>query len=507
MPSRAHARQSESPATAADADAVDVLRLEQATRGLRSARPELSAATPAPLWQSGALAGGLLTLLVGLIIAPWAASMVLLAGLSLPFFCVVTLRGLALVLSRPEDHERGAPRARAVWPTYSILVPLYREAHVVPGLVGALTALDYPASALDILLVLEASDPETRAAVDAIRLPAHMRVVVVPDGLPRTKPKALNYALSLTEGEFVVVFDAEDRPEPDQLNRAVAAFERAVRSGERLACVQARLNIYNPSETWLTRQFTLEYTALFDCLLPTLQRLGLPLPLGGTSNHFPRRVLDVAGGWDPFNVTEDADLGIRLARMGWKVGVLGSTTWEEAPATFAVWKGQRTRWLKGWMQTFLVHLREPPRTMHELGPKGFLGLVVLMGGMLLSALVHPWFYVLFAHDLVTGTLTSAPADPAARLLWQLGLFNLVMGYVTGAALGAVAAVRRGAGGLAGHVLLMPFYWLLISYAAYRGLWQLAVAPFLWEKTEHRARGDSREPPDEQTVSSRLYDGA
>jgi cellulose synthase/poly-beta-1,6-N-acetylglucosamine synthase-like glycosyltransferase len=179
------------------------------------------------------------------------------------------------------------------------------------------------------------------------QLDAHMQVLVVPEGAPRTKPRATQYALQFARGEYVVVYDAEDAPEPDQLRRALAALRAG---GERLGCLQAQLNIYNSDATWFTRQFTVEYTALFDCILPTLERLRLPVPLGGTSNHFPRAVLDAVGGWDPYNVTEDADLGIRLARAGWHVGVLNSTTWEEAPPTFRIWKGQRTRWLKGWMQ-------------------------------------------------------------------------------------------------------------------------------------------------------------
>lgn len=237
----------------------------------------------------------------------------------------------------------------------------------------------------------------------------------------------------------------------------------------------------------LTRQFAIEYLVLFDCLLPTLERLRLPVPLGGTSNHFPRRLLEASGAWDPFNVTEDADLGIRLARMGLEVEVLASTTWEEAPADFRNWLGQRTRWLKGWMQTYLVHIRQPSRLLAELGWWRFTGLQILMGGLILSALVHPWFYVLAALDAAFGVL-SLPVDvPEATALWWIGAFNLAAGYLTGLALGLVAVLGRGQHRLAAHTILMPIYWLLISAAAYRALWQLAAAPYLWEKTEHRGR--------------------
>lgn len=202
--------------------------------------------------------------------------------------------------------------------------------------------------------------------------------------------------------------------------------------------------------------------------------------------HFPRAVLDAVGGWDPYNVTEDADLGIRLARAGWRVGVLASTTWEEAPPTFRVWKGQRTRWLKGWMQTYLVHMREPGRLWRELGTKRFLGFQVLMGGLILSALVHPWFYVLLAFDLWQGKLLGIPDSMLGQTLLWVGVLNLIAGYVSAIALGTVAAARRGRRRLAVHALLMPLYWLGISYGAYRALWQLVSAPYYWEKTEHSA---------------------
>ena len=186
-------------------------------------------------------------------------------------------------------------------------------------------------------------------------------------------------------------------------------------------------------------------------------------------------------------MTEDADLGIRLARAGWHVGVLSSTTWEEAPPTFRVWLGQRTRWLKGWMQTYLVHMRSPRLLWQELGARRFLGFQVLMGGLILSALVHPWFYVLVGCDLWYGRLLGMPESLLGYSLLWIGVFNLIVGYLSAIALGTVAAARRGRLRLAVHALLMPIYWLAISYAAYRALWQLFTAPYYWEKTEHSSR--------------------
>ncbi len=448
-------------------------------------------------WQKAAFAGAAAAIAAGAVTAPRGTLAALMAFLALPFFCVVVLRAIALGqtgnVSRSAERSPEIARGASL-PRYSVLVPLLREATVVPALVAALRRIDYPADKLEILFIVESFDAETRAALEAGPLPEGARIVVVPEGEPRTKPRALNYALEFATGEYVTVYDAEDVPEPDQLLKALAVL----RSRQSIGCVQSRLNIYNSADTWLTRQFTIEYTALFDCLLPALERLSLPVPLGGTSNHFPRAVLESVGGWDPFNVTEDADLGIRLARAGLSVEVLASTTWEEAPRSFVVWRGQRTRWLKGWIQTYLVHMREPFRLARELGVRRFLGFQVLMGGLLLSALVHPWFYVLAALDAAHGLLTVVPDSWAGRALWWLGVFNLVIGYATGVALGTVAVRARGQSSLAVHALLMPAYWLLISLAAYRALLQLAVAPYLWEKTEHGgvSRRDCPEGEDE-----------
>lgn len=236
----------------------------------------------------------------------------------------------------------------------------------------------------------------------------------------------------------------------------------------------------------LARQFTIEYSALFDAQLPALARLGLPVPLGGTSNHFKRDALEHCLAWDPFNVTEDADLGIRLARAGFRIGIAPSTTWEEAPVTLGAWVRQRTRWLKGWMQTYAVHLREPRRLRREVGWRQYFAVQALIAGLVLSALVHPWFYVLTAVEIAFGDPLTPPENTFAHMLWVLAFVNLGLGYLSSMALAAFAVARRGRRRLIPHILLMPAYWMLISLAAYRAIWQLIRAPYLWEKTTHRA---------------------
>jgi cellulose synthase/poly-beta-1,6-N-acetylglucosamine synthase-like glycosyltransferase len=297
--------------------------------------------------------------------------------------------------------------------------------------------------------------------------------------MPQTKPKACNFALRFARGEYLVIYDAEDRPEPDQLRKVVATFRR---SPANTACLQCRLNYYNVDENWLTRMFTLDYALWFDQMLPGLERLGMPIPLGGTSNHFRTDVLRELHAWDPFNVTEDADLGIRICQKGYRVGVVDSTTYEEASCRVGQWVRQRSRWIKGYMQTLLVHTRRPLHLMRSTGPLGFLGFVFFIGGTVVAGLLNPVFWAFYLIWLVAAATSFDPIFPQSLLF--LSLFNLLAGNGAFTYLTMLAPIRRGWLGLIPLSLTLPAYWVLISVAAYRGLWQLIRDPFYWEKTQH-----------------------
>jgi hypothetical protein len=469
--------------------------IDHAIEGLWRADRAASARWGAETWQMVVVVGVLGLFFGGIAVAPEFVVPLVLALMTVPFLCIVLLRSMAVVeLLRPRPSIDTAIHHRSVTdaalPRYSAMVALYRESAILPDLVAAMAALDYPSAKLEVLLVLEASDTETLAAVAALDLPGNIRPVVVPEKGPRTKPKALNYALELVTSPYVVVYDAEDIPEPDQIRRALAAFAEG---GADVACVQARLGIHNARQGWLPRQFALEYAAQFDGLLPALDRLGLPIPLGGTSNHFRVDRLKAVGGWDPYNVTEDADLGFRLARAGHRTMTIASTTWEEAPIRLGSWIKQRTRWLKGWMQTYLVHMRQPARTRRELGWRGWLALHGLIGGMMLSTLVHPICLAGIAYQVASGGLLVASDSTAQRVLIGIALLNLVLGYASAMTAGAIAAWRRGWRRTSLAALAMPLYWQLVSIASYRALYQLFRAPHLWEKTAHgHSRGVTRE---------------
>jgi glycosyltransferase XagB len=361
-------------------------------------------------------------------------------------------------------------------PSYTILVAVYREANMAAELVAAMAAIDYPRSKLQILLVAEADDAET---LDALRRHAHsppFDIVAVPAMQPRTKPKALAFALPFVRGDIVVVYDAEDRPEPDQLRKAAAAFA----ADPALGCLQARLTPDN-RESWLARMFTVEYAANFEVLLPALARWRVPLPLGGTSNHFRRAVLERVGGWDPFNVTEDADLGIRLARFGYRSATLASRTYEEAPVRWRDWLPQRRRWIKGWMQTAIVVLRwRKPR----LKPLHALAVNALITDAVLSLLAFPVSLVLFAVALWSIGSGIWPDSPFSWAFLGVNSFNaaaflLASGTAGWRGLKAIEATH-----LAPCIAALPIYWLLMSLAAWQALFLLLREPFRWEKTEH-----------------------
>jgi cellulose synthase/poly-beta-1,6-N-acetylglucosamine synthase-like glycosyltransferase len=356
---------------------------------------------------------------------------------------------------------------------------MFREPKILPMLARSLRQLDYPLGKLDIKLVLEASDHETIAVASTLGLEGVFEIVRVPPSQPQTKPKACNFALQFARGEFLVVYDAEDRPEPDQLRKVVATFRQ---SSPDTACLQCRLSYFNANENWLTRMFTLDYALWFDQMLPGLERLNVPIPLGGTSNHFKIDVLRELHAWDPFNVTEDADLGVRLTQKGYRVGIVDSTTFEEASCHTGNWIRQRSRWMKGYMQTFLVHTRHPLHLVRTIGPIGFLGFVFFIGGTVLAGLLNPVFWLLYLVWLVAATNGFDPLFP--QLLLFLSLFNLLAGNAAFIFLHMLAPIRRGWLSLIPYSLTAFGYWVMISIAAYKGLWQLLRNPFYWEKTQH-----------------------
>lgn len=387
----------------------------------------------------------------------------------------------------------------AALPRYTILAALHDEAEVVGQLIERLSRIDYPANRLQGLLVLEAHDHATIAAALAAPRPAWLEVFVAPPGQPLTKPRALNCALGQATGDLLTVYDAEDEPDPRQLQEAAARFA-ADRAG-RLACLQAPLRIRPRSTatpTFLERQFAAEYAALFETMLPGMCRLGLPFPLGGTSNHFRTDVLRAVGGWDVWNVTEDADLGFRLWRGGWRLGVISRPTWETPPGALRHWLPQRTRWLKGYMQTFGVHSRRP----WELGPRGLFSLFVTVGAGLASAAIHG----LSLAWLGTAVLVSAMAGVTPRIP-VLAAVVLLVGAASAWLCCWIGARRAGVRYGLADMAAAPAYWALLSLGWAHAAWRLIREPFAWDKTVHRPDPPQAFRPVPRPVHARLDETA
>ncbi len=418
------------------------------------------------------------------VISPQTALAVM--GFLLLLLCTVTTitRFAALTVSRVESVQE-VPKGAVVLadhrplPKLSILVPLYDEAVMIGPLVESLKHLDYPRECLDVKLLLEANDLKTIHAAQMADLPPWITPMVLPDGAPRTKPRAMNLALDFCDGDIIGIFDAEDTPDPDQLQVIAEHFRSAP---PEVASVQCQLSFFNARENWITRCFQIEYAIWFDVLLRGWERLGLPVPLGGTSVYFRASALRQLGGWDAHNVTEDADLGMRLARFGMKTAVVTSTTQEEANCKLLPWIRQRSRWLKGFMMTWLCHMRTPRALLRELGLPGFFGFQVLFLGGAASYLAMPLFWASVVLMLLTGESVYGPAMPS----WALIALSIVLVLGQAVMLGSaiLALYRRRKLKLIAWVPTLVFYWTIGAAAAWKAVIELAFAPYYWDKTTH-----------------------
>ncbi|KLT65647.1 glycosyltransferase family 2 protein [Pedobacter sp. BMA] len=364
-------------------------------------------------------------------------------------------------------------------PVFTIQLPVYKEDKLIRKLIWNLQSLDYPREKLDIKLLIEEDDDKTLNAVRDLDFPAIFEVVVVPFHMPKTKPKACNYGLHFSRGEYLTIYDAEDVPDQDQLKKVVLLFNKLPSN---FICIQCALNYFNRNENFLTKMFTLEYSYWFDYMLPGLGTLDIPIPLGGTSNHFKMEKLIELGGWDPFNVTEDADLGIRAFAKGYKVALVNSTTYEEANNEPFNWIRQRSRWIKGYMQTYLVHMRNPAELIRKIGWKGFWGFNFFIGATPLTFLVYPILLVLFLCYIILDLKNIKTIFPDWVL--YISTFNLVVGNILMIYVNMIAVFKRRFYELILFAIVNPVYWLMHSISAYKGLWQLVTKPFYWEKTNH-----------------------
>ncbi|AHM04435.1 Glycosyl transferase, group 2 family protein [Roseibacterium elongatum DSM 19469] len=446
------------------------------------------------------------------VLFPGPLMLFLMGCAGIVFLCNLALKLLvvAAMLTRPRapaTDPAGARLAVLRPPVVTLLVPLFHEATVATHLVQRLARLHYPPERLDILLCVEAEDDVTARALAATRLPPHMRAITVPEGQPRTKPRALNYCLNYARGDIVGIYDAEDLPEPDQIARVVQRFAEV---GPEVACLQGQLDYYNSAHNWIARMFTMEYASWFRVLLPGVQRLGLVVPLGGTTLFLRSDALERLGGWDAHNVTEDAELGLRLARAGYRTEIVETTTFEEANAAIRPWIRQRSRWLKGYLVTWAAAMRQPFALWRDLGTWRFVGVQAQFLAAVLGFLLSPLLWSL-------GIKAAGFAHPLDRYMpegWYPPLFAVML---LGAGLTmAVALLGCRAAHLRHHRIyapLMEVYYILGIAAAWRAVFETLVRPFFWAKTAHGQFGgthpladtvrDRQQRPDQSCSASSL----
>jgi cellulose synthase/poly-beta-1,6-N-acetylglucosamine synthase-like glycosyltransferase len=461
------------------------LRLEASVSGFADRVPLMSARSLLSRGQRNAFIGTLILIAIGLVLSVRTTITALVAALTCAYVVAVIYRAYlfsrstrsnALTIVSDED-ALSVPDAEL--PFYTVLLPAYNEASVINKLVENLAQMDYPVDRLEVLLLVEEDDEETLTALRASEPPPQFKLVLIPPAEPRTKPKALNFGLTLARGEIVAVYDVEDKPDILQLRRAAVTLSR---NGPEVACVQAQLSYRNATQNIITKWFTVEYAMWFSFFLPGLVTLNAPIPLGGTSNHFRKDALRALGGWDPYNVTEDCDLGIRMFREHYEILVLESITLEEANSDFVNWVKQRSRWYKGYLQTFLIHLRSPRELNKEIHFKGMGHLCAFVGSTPILATLNPIFWIMtivwfVAQPEFLREVFPAPVYYVGLILWSFG--NFLLWYLT-----VLTARHIEREGLVLAAVLVPIYWVMMSIAALKATWQLIVTPSFWEKTAH-----------------------
>ncbi len=425
-------------------------------------------------------------LFIGLV-TNWHTTLVaFIASITFIYFCDLLFNLFLIYKSftaspeiRVRDEEINYMRT---WPTYTILCPLYMEGQIVKQFTSAISSLDYPKDKLQVLLLLEEDDRETIAEITSLQLPPYISVVIAPHSYPKTKPKALNYGLAFAKGDYTVVYDAEDIPDANQLKKVILAFEKA---DPTITCIQAKLNFYNPYQNLLTRIFTAEYSLWFDLILTGLQSINAVIPLGGTSNHFRTKSLQQLKGWDSFNVTEDCDLGLRLVKHGYRTAIVNSTTYEEANSKLGNWFSQRGRWIKGYMQTYLVHVRNPSQFIQQAAIYNFLAFQLVIGGKIFSLFINPLMWIITICYFLFRSTTGAFIEsffPAP--IFYMGIVCLIFGNFLYMYYYMVGCAKRGYFPLIKYGFVVPFYWLFMSISGWYALYKIFTNPHYWAKTHH-----------------------
>lgn len=367
------------------------------------------------------------------------------------------------LFSKKEKTEIITP---SQFPMYTILLPCYKEEiGTLKKLITGIKNLNYPKEKLDVKILLEETDLQT---IENLQQISHtFEVLKIPNAFPTTKPKACNFGLYFAKGEYVVIYDAEDIPHPNQLLTALSKFSSASKN---IMCVQSLLNVYNHSKNLISICFSLEYLVWFNCFLPAFLKCGMWIPLGGTSNHFKTKELLKIGGWDAYNVTEDAELGIRIAKNGYKTDIIYSYTLEESTITIKDFILQRSRWLKGFLITFLINILDFKSTL-KLDFLNILQIIFSLGmaffGFFSIPLIIFFSFFITPNELLISLYST-------NLI--CGILYLMICYIVG--------LREKFTNYNKAFYFLPLYFALHICASIVAFWDFFKSPFHWRKTRH-----------------------
>lgn len=368
-------------------------------------------------------------------------------------------------------------------PIYTIILPVRDEEYsILKNLLDSINNLDYPKDKFDIKFVVDEEDIKTIEAGKELLKKFNFDLIIVPDYRIKSKPLSCNYALKFIKGEYITIYDAEDRPEKYQLKKAIQKFKEL---GNDYVCLQASLHFYNKYKNFLTYCFSIEYSMWFDFTIRSIDKFGSFFPLGGTSNHFKAKKLLELGKWDGFNVTEDAELGVRIARAGYKVSYLNSITEEECPITIHAWIKQRTRWIKGFMQTFCEYMffKKPIciKSTINFKPIRKLKFFDIITFNLFIMMSFFFFITMMVIFLNLDIATNIKDFKLLIIMSYINIFSfLIMTYMSF----IIIIVKNKIKFNVFYLILFPFYWILHYIAGVRACYYLIVKPFYWAKTKH-----------------------
>ncbi len=410
-------------------------------------------------------------------------------GLAILNYSLLNFYRLQMVFTKDKIKDVPEPaidKNRKEFPLVTILVPLKQENEVIHQTFSAISNLNYPSSSIQGIIIVESTDTLTKKSIETSIIPDGFEVMEIPTLPPFTKGRAIQRALLVAKGKYITIYDAESRPEPNQVIKAVEILEKE--KGK--TCLQSIIRIENAKENEITSFFASEFWDWYDKRMVNLHKRGIPFGLGGNSFFLATETLKEVGGWDPFNVTEDAELTVRLIKNNVDIKLMNSITHEACPSTMKNWIKQRTRWSKGLLTTSIIHL-----ISGKFGFKGFtfkqwyhFWLRMYVGNLI------PFF---FAFIFILFLFQSFSYENFVLVNIVLAI-NLVPSLIV-----SMWADKKNFNTMGIKIRIHNLfavtliYWGMYLWAGFRANYEFLFSPLKWHKTDH-----SNASPREKTIEGK-----